>query len=92
MSIEPNKSGLLRKGIYAGMGLMLLAPVGVAITIAGMVGAFDTLPTADISDPGRVSEPIGEVLIPAFVGTGTGIAGLALLVICRKRLRTQEDQ
>jgi biopolymer transport protein ExbB len=74
---------MLRFGMLTAIG----APVvGVVATGIGMVRAFQTLGTSGHGDPSKVSVPVGEVLIPCFVGVPAGLIGLVIAITARRKI------
>jgi biopolymer transport protein ExbB/TolQ len=62
--------------------VMVVAPVlGLAVTVGGMMGAFETVETSGVSDPGMLSKNIGEVLIGTAIGLGVAILLLPAFII-----------
>lgn len=62
--------------------LTIVSPlVGLAGTVIGMRHAFDTMGTQGSSDPGHLSQNIGEVLIATMTGLGVAAIGLPLFVV-----------
>lgn len=55
--------------------------VGLTGTILGMMKAFETLGTAGVGDPAKLSGAIGEVLISTAIGSMVSLAGCVLLGI-----------
>ena len=76
------------------LGLLtaIVAPVlGVVATVIGATRAFQTLGTSGHGDPSKVSMPVGEVLIPTFFGLPVGMAGLAIVIVARRKIRAQQS-
>ena len=64
--------------------------IGLAGTVIGMMGAFDSMgKTPGMGDPTLISESIGHVLISTAIGLVVGFIGLILLTVsvtaCRYR-------
>ncbi len=73
----------------AGAACQLGPIIGLAGTVIGMMGAFDTLGSSGVGDPSRLSESIGHVLISTVAGLIICTVGLILLTVsltgCRYR-------
>ena len=69
--------------LILGLVIFLGAPlVGMAGTVFGMVGAFDTLGANGISDPKALAGHIGTVLVSTMVGLIiSGTIGAPLLIV-----------
>jgi flagellar motor component MotA len=69
--------------LIAGLVICLGAPlVGMAGTVFGMIGAFDTLGANGISDPKALAGHIGTVLMSTMVGLLiSGTIGAPLLIV-----------
>jgi biopolymer transport protein ExbB len=61
--------------------------VGLLGTVGGMMGAFETMGTSGISDPGALSEKIGEVLIATAAGLAIAIPAFMMFYVLRNRLQ-----
>jgi biopolymer transport protein ExbB len=61
--------------------------VGLLGTVGGMMGAFETMGTSGISDPGALSEKIGEVLIATATGLAIAIPAFLMFYVLRNRLQ-----
>lgn len=61
--------------------------VGLLGTVGGMMGAFETMGTSGISDPGKLSEKIGEVLMATASGLGIAIPAFMMFYVLRNRLQ-----
>lgn len=61
--------------------------VGLLGTVGGMMGAFETMGTSGISDPGALSEKIGEVLIATASGLAIAIPAFMMFYVLRNRLQ-----
>ena len=64
--------------------------IGLAGTVIGMMGAFDSIgKTPGMGDPTVISESVGHVLISTAIGLVVGFIGLILLTVsvtaCRYR-------
>jgi len=68
--------------LIAGLGTFIAAPMlGLAGTVLGMIGAFDTLGANGISDPKALSGHIGTVLMSTMVGLlVSGTIGVPLIL------------
>jgi biopolymer transport protein ExbB len=60
--------------------------VGLLGTVGGMMGAFETMGTSGISDPGKLSEKIGEVLMATATGLAIAIPAFMMFYVLRNRL------
>jgi hypothetical protein len=90
MGSSMNTTTIGRNLAIAGAVCQLGPVIGVAGTVIGMMGAFDTLGTTPgVGDPARLSESIGHVLVSTAIGLVVGIIGLILLTVsvtaCRYR-------
>jgi biopolymer transport protein ExbB len=62
--------------------VMIVSPmVGMLGTVGGMKGAFDSMGTSGIKDPGVVSANIGEVLVTTAAGMAIALVALPLFVM-----------
>jgi biopolymer transport protein ExbB len=61
--------------------------VGLLGTVGGMMGAFETMGTSGISDPGKLSEKIGEVLMATATGLAIAIPAFMMFYVLRNRLQ-----
>ncbi len=61
--------------------------VGLLGTVGGMMGAFETMGTSGISDPGALSEKIGEVLVATAAGLAIAIPAFMMFYVLRNRLQ-----
>ncbi|HEY3897761.1 MAG TPA: MotA/TolQ/ExbB proton channel family protein [Chthoniobacter sp.] len=76
------KKSLLVSGIVVG-SILALGPVWGAIGSAlGMMRAFHTLGSANVSDPRALSADIGQTLMALTFGLIACPVGIALLAIC----------
>jgi biopolymer transport protein ExbB/TolQ len=73
----------------AGAACQLGPSIGLAGTVIGMMGVFDTLDSSGLSDPSRLNESISQVLISTEAGLIIGTVGLILFTVsltgCRYR-------
>lgn len=61
--------------------------VGLLGTVGGMMGAFEQMGTAGITDPKGLSEKIGEVLIATASGLAIAIPAFMMFYVLRNRLQ-----
>lgn len=61
--------------------------VGLLGTVGGMMGAFEAMGTTGISDPGALSNKIGEVLIATAGGLAIAIPAFMMFYVLRNRLQ-----
>jgi biopolymer transport protein ExbB len=61
--------------------------VGLLGTVGGMMGAFETMGTSGITDPGALSAKIGEVLIATASGLAIAIPAFMMFYVLRNRLQ-----
>lgn len=61
--------------------------VGLLGTVGGMMGAFAEMGTAGISNPGRLAEHIGEVLVATAAGLAVAIPAFMMFYVLRNKLQ-----
>ena len=60
---------------------MIISPmVGMLGTVGGMMGAFETMGTSGIKNPGVLSANIGDVLVTTAAGMAIALVALPLFV------------
>ena len=71
-----------RRALTFGMVAVITPTVGMAVTWVLLRRELDSVETSAIGDPGSISQPIGEVLIPALIGLAVAIVALVLCITC----------
>ena len=62
--------------------LLATGPIfGAIATVAGMQRAFAALKPSGVTDPQRLSEPIGDVLVWTFAGFAAAALGAVIFIV-----------
>ncbi len=75
-SSEPGKT-LALVGAWLQLGPLL----GMAVTIIGMMRAFQTMGETGVKDPSAISAAVGQVLVSTFAGLFVGLIGAVMILL-----------
>ncbi len=78
----PPRSSLGRLLAVVGSCCLFAPLVGVSITIFSIIRSFGEMSqSVPATDPGFVSQPIGEALVATAIGFGIGVLGIGLVCV-----------